>query len=364
MKKTRHIGILCSGGDCPGLNAVIRAVVRSSLRQGLRVTGFQDGYAGLVEDQGRRLGYEDVADILAQGGTILGASNKDSPFAYFGKSSRPRDRSGDALATAKRRGLDGLIVLGGDGSLKMAEGLSKLGLGIVGVPKTIDNDIFGTDRSFGFDTAVATASESIDRLRSVASSLHRVMVVEVMGRYTGWLALYSGVATGADVILIPEIPFQIPTICRSIDARRKRGRKSSIIVVAEGAPVFKGRRVVQSRSPNAVDPVRLGGVGAVVAKAIEAGAGVEARSVTLGHVVRGGSPTAFDRVLATRFGLAAARLVVKGDFGKMVALKGNAIEEVPLAVPGAGYRAIPRQDPMIGVAREIGCSFGDVLEAD
>jgi len=360
--RVKRIGILTGGGDCPGLNAVIRAVVKNASRHGIDVIGIQDGFLGLVEKNTRPLGGQDVSNILTLGGTILGSSNKDNPFHMRETDAkgrvRTRDRSEEIPTTLKRLGIEALVVLGGDGSMTVAHKLSRMGLQIVGVPKTIDNDLMGTDQTFGFDTAVSVATEAIDRLHTVAASHHRVMIVEVMGRYAGWLALGSGIAGGGDIILIPEIPYDEKKVGEAIWARRKRGKKSSIVVVAEGAHSKGGKMAVDRINPLSSDRIRLGGISRELARHLETQSGIECRSVILGHVVRGGCPTAFDRNLATLFGVHAMELVLKGRFGRMVALKNTKMASVPLTQVGGKCRKVPLDHEWIKAAKSIGIEFG------
>lgn len=358
--RIKCIGILTAGGDCPGLNAVIRAVVTTAAGQGIDVVGIRDGFLGLIQNSMDLLDPQDVAHILTQGGTILGSSNKDNPFHFLQKNASGKettvDRSGDVIANLKRLGIQALVVLGGDGSMTLAERFSKKGVRIVGVPKTIDNDLVGTDQTFGYDTAVSVATEAIDRLQSVAASHHRVMVVEVMGRYAGWLALKSGIAGGADIILIPEIPYHEKKIGETVLRRQKEGKKSSIIVVAEGAFSKGGSMVFEHINHH--QRARLGGICRRLARHLEVKHGVETRSVMLGHTVRGGTPTAFDRTLATLFGVHAMELVRKGHFGRMVTWKNGALSSVPLSVPGGKIRKVPLDHAMVKAAKSIGISFG------
>lgn len=361
MARPRHIGVLTAGGDCPGMNAAVRAVVKAAEhRHELRVTGFLDGFAGLLADRSRPLGFDDVAGILVQGGTMLGASNRDDPFRVpVAGGTGYEDRSDAVLATAARHGLDGLVVVGGDGSLTIARRLGARGLPIVGIPKTIDNDVSGTDITVGFDSALRVVTEALDRLHTTAASHHRVMVVEVMGRQAGWIALESGIAAGGDVILIPEIPFRYETAAAGILARAHRGRRFSIVVVAEGARCPDGDLVVRQRIADSPDPIRLGGVGAVVSHALEALVPFEVRYVVLGHVQRGGSPTPFDRMLATRFGVAAVAALADGDSGCMVALHGDRIERVPIDVTVSRPRLVDPCGERVTAARSVGTIFGD-----
>jgi phosphofructokinase-like protein len=323
-----RIGVLTGGGDCPGLNAVIRAVVRKGVAvHGLEFVGFRDGWKGPLEGVTMELGIPQVRGILPRGGTILGSS-RTNPFKIEGGVEQIKNH----LATT---GVDALIAIGGEDTLGVATKLADLGVNVVGVPKTIDNDLSGTDFTFGFDTAVNIASEAIDRLHTTAESHHRALVVEVMGRHAGWIALHAGMSGGANVVLIPEVPFDIEEVC---DLVRKRfeTRYSPIIVVAEGAvPREGGDMTLVSGEVDAFGHVRLGGIGDRVAYEIEQRTGAEARAVVLGHVQRGGTPTAFDRWLATRFGLHAVDAVADQDFGKMVALRGKDIVRVPL-IEGTG----------------------------
>ncbi len=367
MPRPRHIGVVTAGGDCPGMNAALRAVVRAAVhRHGIRVTGFLDGFAGLLADQSRPLGFEDVSGIVALGGTILGASNRDDPFRVPVDRSGARayeDRSDAVLATIARHGIDGLAVIGGDGSLTIARRLQAKGVAVVGIPKTIDNDVAGTDVTLGFDSALTVATEAVDRLHTTAASHHRVMVVEVMGRTAGWIALEAGLAGGGDVILIPEIPFRYDAVAAGILHRAQRGRRFSIVVVAEGATCPGGGTVVRQIVATSPDPVRLGGVCVVVAHALEALVPFEVRHVALGHVQRGGSPTPFDRMLATRFGVAAAAALADGDSGCMVALKGDRIERVSMAEALAKPKRVDPHGERVTAARGIGTIFGDEVGA-
>ena len=323
------VGLLTGGGDCPGLNAVIRAVTRKALKvYGYQVVGILEGWRGLLEKKTKILGLEDVSGILHRGGTIL-KSSRTNPL-------ESPEHVRDSFRNLKEIGIDALIVIGGEDTLGVARELYLKGVKVVGVPKTIDNDLSGTDYTFGFDTAVNIATEAIDRLHTTAESHNRVMIVEVMGRHTGWIAVQAGLAGGADVILIPEKPFDLGKVCELIRKRHERGKDFSIIVVAEGAkfptPEDKdGTYVVQDWEKDAFGHVRLGGVGNVLGREIRRETGFDTRVTILGYLQRGGSPTAFDRVLATRFGIAAIDLVKENDFGKMVALRGNRIVAVDLA---------------------------------
>ena len=321
-----RIAILTGGGDCPGLNAVIRAVVRRTIQSHKgEVLGISDGWAGLIQGRLRPLDLLAVSGILPKGGTILGTS-RTNPFASPDSVQKIMDNIRDFK-------LDALIAVGGEDTLGVAAKLYEMGVKVVGVPKTIDNDLSGTDYTFGFDTAVNVAMEAIDRLHTTAESHNRVMVVEVMGRHAGWIAVESGIAGGADVVLIPEMPISVEDVCRLIKKRHERGKNFSIIVVAEGARFQKDdqvRTIVQDEKLDAFGHVRLGGIGSILAQAIEERTGYESRYTVLGHIQRGGTPTAFDRVLGTRFGVAATDLVMKGEFGKMVGVRGHRMESVLL----------------------------------
>jgi ATP-dependent phosphofructokinase / diphosphate-dependent phosphofructokinase len=328
-----RVGVLTGGGDCPGLNAVIRAVVRKGVSQyGLDFIGFRNGWRGVLEDETVPLDIPAVRGILPRGGTILGSS-RTNPFKIEGGVERVREN----LAKLE---VDALVAIGGEDTLGVATKLSELGMQVVGVPKTIDNDLNATDYSFGFDTAVNIATEAIDRLHTTAESHHRVVVVEVMGRHTGWIALHSGLAGGANVILIPEVPFDIEQVCDWIRSRF-RTNYSPIVVAAEGAVPAAGTLSLASGEVDAFGHVRLGGVGNQLAGEIEARTGQESRAVVLGHIQRGGTPTAFDRWLATRFGLHAVDAVAAADWGVMVALRGIEIVRVPLADATTTLKTVP-----------------------
>jgi 6-phosphofructokinase 1 len=318
-----RVGILSGGGDAPGINAVIRAVVRKGIQEyGYEIIGIKDGWHGLLESEYLPLDLESTSGILPRGGSILGMS-RTNPF-------KDAKRPEKALKNARRAGISAVVVVGGDDTLSVAHKMGELGLKCVGVPKTIDNDLSGTDYTFGFNTAVAIATEALDRLHTTAETHHRVMILEVMGRYTGWIALEAGIAGGADIILIPERPFDVEEICKHIKRRQERDKNFSIIVVAEGAKPKGGTAIVYSQSVDEFGHIRLGGVGYYLGKEIERRMNIETRVVVLGHLQRGGSPTAFDRTLATRFGITAIDLVHEEKFGYMVALRGNRIISVPL----------------------------------
>ncbi|MHB8172254.1 MAG: 6-phosphofructokinase [Thermincolia bacterium] len=361
-EKIKKIAVLTGGGDCPGLNAVLRAVVKTASNvYGVEVIGIEDGFGGLIQNRYSTLTTQDVSGILHRGGTILGTTNRDNPFKYPVTENGEkvyRDVSSQVINNLQELGVEALIVIGGDGSLSIGNELHEKGLPVVGVPKTIDNDLSATDVTFGFDTALVTATEALDKLHTTAESHHRVMVLEVMGRYAGWIALEAGIAGGADVILIPEIPFQIEKVCEKIVDRRVKGKKFSIVVVAEGAKPLGGEMVVAKIIEDSADPIRLGGIGNVVAKQIEECSGMESRVTVLGHLQRGGSPTPFDRILGTRYGAAAVDLVMRGEFGKMVSLRTPNIVAVSLKEAVHEMRRVPVDCDKIQAARSVGVSFG------
>jgi 6-phosphofructokinase 1 len=342
---------------------VIRAATKTLLSRKVKVLGFKDGYRGVIEKQWAPLDRAAVSGLLHRGGTILGSNNRDNPFNYPLHSSDGKIEYGDASPTLLRHlkelELDGLIAIGGDGTLSIARQLMARGARVVGVPKTIDNDLAATDQTFGFVTAVATATDALDKLHTTAESHHRVMILEVMGRYTGWIALWSGIAGGADVILIPEIPWRIGNVAAKIRARQQEGKLFSIIVVAEGTPAPDGKQVVRERIPGSGDPLRLGGIGEVVCRLVEQETGMETRVTVLGHIQRGGSPLTTDRILATRFGVAAAELAWEGRYGFMVALKGTAVTAVPLEEATRQPSRVPPDGQLVHAARSVGISFGD-----
>ncbi len=361
MKK--RIGILTGGGDCPGLNAVIRAVVKGAiLKRDWQVIGIEDGFDGLLNlGKCRSLSLDDVRGILPRGGTILGTTNSGNPFLYpVEKSGRIEltDISGHVVANVRKLGIEALIVVGGEGSLKIALELMKKGVPVVGVPKTIDNDLMETDVTFGYNTAIETATYALDKLHTTAESHHRVMVMEVMGRYAGWIALESGMAGGADVVLIPEIPFKIERICRAINAKRDKGARYSIIVVAEGAYPHGGERVAREKAGAGHPVERLGGIGDFVARAVGGCLDMETRVTVLGHLQRGGSPSTFDRCLGSRFGIKALEIVESGEFGKMAALKGREIVSVPIARAVRKLKLINPEGEMARCAEELGMMLG------
>jgi 6-phosphofructokinase 1 len=351
------------GGDAPGLNAVIRAVVLAARRRGWQVYGIQRGYDGLLTFEGVvRLDTADVSGITHLGGTILGTTNRGNPFRAVvtdpDGTRREVDRSDELIAAFHASGFDALVAIGGDGSLQIAGGLAAKGLPVVCVPKTIDNDVAATDQTFGFDTAVSTATEALDKLHSTAQAHERVMVVELMGREAGWIALHSGLSGTADVILIPEIPFDIEKVCEKIRERELAGRHFSIVVVAEGArPVGGELSLIERRGAGSSD--RLGGIGSKVAHMISERLDKEVRSLVLGHLQRGGSPTTFDRLLGLRFGAAAVRAIADGEFGTMIGLRGSQLVRVPLAEAVGRQRTVPLDSDVVVVARELGICLGD-----
>ena len=363
MNKKGRIAILTGGGDCPGINAVIRAVAKKTILEcGFEVIGIKDGYEGLVRNRHRRLKYNDVSGILTTGGTILGTSNISNPYHYATKKNGRvefSDVSKTTVSNFEKLAADCLVCIGGDGTLIIAEHLCKDGVPIVGIPKTIDNDLLGTDITFGFDSAVSIATEAIDRIHSTAQSHHRVMIVEVMGRNTGWIALYSGVAGGGDIILIPEIPYDIENVVDRVRERHKTGKRFSIIVISEGSREKGGNPVVRRTVAESTDPIRYGGVSLVLGKKIEEITGIETRSVILGHLQRGGVPTPYDRVLATTLGTKAVELVAEQKYGFMVGIKNNVAVEVPLQEVAKGRRAVPLDHPLLRAAKSVATCFGD-----
>jgi 6-phosphofructokinase 1 len=360
---SKRIAITTGGGDAPGLNAVIRAVVLSAVNRGWEVYGIRKGYAGLLgEDEIVRLDSQSVRGITHVGGTILGTTNRGNPFEWPVEQEdgtlRVVDRSDEVIESFRGHDFDGMVAIGGDGSLGIANELWKKGLPVIGVPKTIDNDLMATQVTFGFHTAVQTASEAIDKLHSTAESHERVMVVELMGRHTGWIALFAGVSATADVILIPEIPYQISRVCEKIEDRERDGRHFSIVVVAEGAkPVEGDASLAEEAKPG--KEARYGGIADRIARQISERTGKETRSLVLGHLQRGGSPIAYDRLIALRFGAAAVRYVADGAYGTMVALDPPGVRAVPLVEATRRTKAVPLDSDVVITARDLGISFGD-----
>lgn len=360
----KRLGILTGGGDCPGLNAVIRAVAKTAFhRYGVEVMGIMDGFGGIIENKCFLLEDSHVSGILHRGGTILGTTNRDNPFRYPVGNENGKTTWGDvsdkAIANLRKMAIDVLVVVGGDGSLNIANELYKKGVPVVGIPKTIDNDLSATDITFGFDTALHTATDAIDKLHTTAESHHRVMILEVMGRDAGWIALHSGIAGGADVILIPEIPFSYKAICQKIGERRLRGKKFSIIVVAEGAQLPDGSLIYQQEVPDNPHHNKLGGVADIIGREIQSGCGVETRVTVLGHLQRGGTPTPFDRILGTRFGVKAVELAMNHEFGRMACLSSGAVQSVPLKEAVSEQKLVKPDGEMVRAAKSVGISFGD-----
>jgi len=361
----RRIGLLTGGGDCPGLNAVIRAVTKSAIyKYGLRVFGVEDGFLGLIEGRIAELTSLHVSGILTRGGTILGTDNRTNPSRFFTGSDadgKPvfADMYGRCLANLRHFDLDAVIVVGGDGTMACAAPFVEAGISVIGVPKTIDNDVEGTDITFGFLTAVETATDALDRLHSTAMSHHRVMVCETMGRNAGWIALHAGVASGADVILLPEIPYDMERICEFVAARMHRRRGFSIISCAEGARPVDGQQVVANFDPTRPEPVRLGGLGQQVARTIAERRGIEARTTVLGYMQRSGTPSAADRVLATHFGYGAMELLMSGGHGRMVVMRGGTLGDIDLCEVAGKQRLVPLDHPLIQAARAVRTCFGD-----
>ncbi len=343
-----RIGVLTGGGDCPGLKATIRSIVIQGEKEGYEIIGFMDGWAGVLENRWQKLTQEDVEDIHRQGGTILFTS-RTNPYKETTGLERVKD-------TLKKNRIDALVAIGGDDTLGVAHRLCSEGIKIVGIPKTIDNDLSATDYTIGFDTAINIAVEAMDRLHSTARSHHRVMVVEIMGRHTGWMTLEAGIGGGAHIILIPEVPFDLDEVCRTLRERKDAGKNYSMVAVAEGAKAAKGSKlltqeVVKEARTDAFGNILLGGVGEVLAKEITYRTGLETRSVILGHLQRGGSPSAFDRFLATRFGIKAVELIKEGKFSQMVSLKGTDIISVPLkdAVERTRYVSVDWYNRLVGL---------------
>ncbi|MCA9269781.1 MAG: ATP-dependent 6-phosphofructokinase, partial [Planctomycetales bacterium] len=362
LHKNKTIGILTAGGDCPGLNAVIRGAVKSAARLGYGVVGFLKGYEGLVDPVNYiTLNNRNTSGILTQGGTILGSTNKGRFAATVGVSDRqeldPVLMAG-VQTTFEQLGLAGLICVGGDGSLAVSQQFHEYGLPVVGVPKTIDNDLGATAFTFGFDSAVAIATDALDRLHTTAASHERVMVLELMGRHAGWISLHAGIAGGGDVILLPEIPWTYENVCNAILERERNGKKFTLVVVAEGAQLPGGDTVTQERRQDSRQ-TRLGGIGNVVAYEIEQRIKRETRTVVLGHLQRGGPPTTFDRVLATQFGAHAVRLVIEEKFGEMVCYQPPSINSVPIIDAVNRLSTVDPHSSAVQAARALGISFGD-----
>jgi ATP-dependent phosphofructokinase / diphosphate-dependent phosphofructokinase len=360
----QRIAVLTGGGDCPGLNAVIRAVVKTAINDfNWEVLGVEDGFEGLIQPgKVRPLGLADVRGILPRGGTIIGSSNRANPFAYRVRgpdgTSKEFNVAQDVVTRLEVLGVLALIVIGGDGSLHIASDLGDMGARIIGVPKTIDNDLASTDVTFGFDTALDTATQAIDRLHSTAESHHRVMILEVMGRDAGWIAMHAGLAGGADVILIPELPYRVESIVDKIQRREQSGARFSVVVVAEGAYPQDGQQAFLESGNTRVSR-RLGGIGNQLGEDLSCRLEMEVRVTVLGHVQRGGTPSASDRVLATRFGSEAVRLIAAGKIGFMVALRGEKIEAAPIAEAVSKLKRVPLDGDLVRTARSLGLCLGD-----
>ena len=372
MANIKKVGILTGGGDCPGLNAVIRAVVKTAItKYGLEVVGIKKGYHGLYHKDFIPLTLDSVQEILGEGGTILKSSNKDNLFKY-----PVRDENGEivkkdgkivyenvsqvAVENLKEAGIDALFILGGDGTLTSGRDFARLGVNVIGIPKTIDNDLSCTDYTYGFDTAIGIVTESLDRLRTTAKSHGRIMVAEVMGRGAGWLTLYGGIAGAADVILIPEIPYDINKVADKIKADFAKGKDFAIVAVSEGAKPLGGDAVVLKVREDSPDPIRLGGIASVVADQLEELCNNEARATTLGHVQRGGATSGHDRVLSSRYGYAAVECAMQGKFGNMVVLQGDTIKYVSLEdVIGNGNKLVNPECEIVEMAKGLNICFGD-----
>jgi len=355
--RSLRVGVLTGGGDCPGINAALRAVTKTlTLQHNAEVVGILDGFRGLVDRNVEPLRFRDVSGILTRGGTILGASNKADPFNY-----QPRggaNVSAQVMKTYRNLDLDALVAIGGDGTMSTAHRLTDLGIDIVGVPKTIDNDLVGTDRTFGFDTAVSIATEAIDRIRTTAQSHHRVMIIETMGRYSGWIALYAGVASGTDVILIPEIEYDVEEVAQICTDRERGGQRFTIVAVAEGAKRKDGEYVVQDQSNEESGAIRLGGISRVLADQLREHLDSGIRTTVLGHMQRGGTPTPYDRNLATAFGTRAAALVADDTTGVMVAIQEGTFTTVSLAEVADKTRTVSMDNPLLASGLAVGTSFG------
>lgn len=364
MKKSaiKKIALITGGGDCPGLNSAIRSVVQTATHYGVEVVGVPDGFKGILENRWIPLDVNNTTGILAKGGTILGSSNVDTPFRVpvmrDGKKVY-EDHSDQAVANFRAAGIDAVIVVGGDGTQCIAHGFAKKGMNVIGIPKTIDNDLNGTEFTIGFFTAVTTAVEALDKLHTTAESHHRVMVVEVMGRNAGWIALFAGLGGDADVILIPEIPFQLDKVAAFLKDPHHARKRYSIVVVAEGAKPVGGEVTVDRIVEDSPEQIRLGGIAHRVSKDLEKLTGRECRAIVLGHLLRGGSPVGFDRILASRFGVAAVKALVDGERDSMVAYRNDSVELVPLETGAGKNRFINPDSQFLQGARERGIHFGD-----
>ncbi|MDO5473802.1 MAG: ATP-dependent 6-phosphofructokinase [Phascolarctobacterium sp.] len=362
-EKKRRFAVLTGGGDCPGLNAVIRAVIKTFLQNDCEVFGIYNGFNGLINGNLKLMNYADVSGILPRGGTILGTTNRDNPFKFAVEENGELvyyDMRDKVVENLQKHDIEALVVIGGDGSLNIGAKLAReCGIKVVGVPKTIDNDLPCTERTFGFDTAVAMATEAVDRLHTTAESHHRVMALEVMGRYAGWIALHSGIAGGADVILIPEIPYDIDYVIKKIEDRKAKGKDFSIVVVAEGAKPIGGELSVARVVKGSFEPIRLGGAGEKLVREIEERTGIESRCTVLGYLQRGGSPSSYDRILSTRYGVAAAEACLRGEYNVMVSLENDQIVTVYIQKAASSPRLVPVDSEIIRTGRQIGICFGD-----
>ncbi|MBQ7020844.1 MAG: 6-phosphofructokinase [Phascolarctobacterium sp.] len=362
-EKKRRFAVLTGGGDCPGLNAVIRAVIKTFLQNDCEVFGIYNGFNGLINGNLKLMNYADVSGILPRGGTILGTTNRDNPFKFAVEENGELvyyDMRDKVVENLQKHDIEALVVIGGDGSLNIGAKLAReCGIKVVGVPKTIDNDLPCTERTFGFDTAVAMATEAVDRLHTTAESHHRVMALEVMGRYAGWIALHSGIAGGADVILIPEIPYDIDSVIKKIEDRKAKGKDFSIVVVAEGAKPIGGELSVARVVKGSFEPIRLGGAGEKLVREIEERTGIESRCTVLGYLQRGGSPSSYDRILSTRYGVAAAEACLRGEYNVMVSLENDQIVTVYIQKAASSPRLVPVDSEIIRTGRQIGICFGD-----
>jgi len=358
MKK---VAILTAGGDCPGLNAVIRGITKTCIEKyGIEVYGVRKGYRGLVEDNLVQLTIDDVEEILDKGGTILKSSNKENPFKYMDtKDSEPVNMSEKCVEQLKARGIDCLFVVGGDGTLTSGRDFSRMGFPVIAVPKTIDNDLNATDLTFGFNTAVTTATTAMDQLKTTAASHDRVAVVEIMGRYAGWLTLESGIAGGASVILIPEIPYDIDKVCEAVKKATNNGQKYTIVAVSEGAKPKGGDVFVRKIVADSAESIRLGGIANKIAEEIEEKTGIETRATVLGHTQRGGQTSAYDRVLSTRYAVKAVELAMEGKFGNMVAMLNGEVSYSSLEDAVGKMKTVPVDHELVKVAKTMGVSFGD-----
>ena len=363
VEKKRRFAVLTGGGDCPGLNAVIRAVIKTFLQNDCEVFGIYNGFNGLINGNLKLMNYADVSGILPRGGTILGTTNRDNPFKFAVEENGELvyyDMRDKVVENLQKHDIEALVVIGGDGSLNIGAKLAReCGIKVVGVPKTIDNDLPCTERTFGFDTAVAMATEAVDRLHTTAESHHRVMALEVMGRYAGWIALHSGIAGGADVILVPEIPYDIDSVIKKIEDRKEKGKDFSIVVVAEGAKPIGGELSVARVVKGSFEPIRLGGAGEKLVREIEERTGIESRCTVLGYLQRGGSPSSYDRILSTRYGVAAAEACLRGEYNVMVSLENDQIVTVYIQKAASSPRLVPVDSEIIRTGRQIGICFGD-----